>query len=550
MNQQYTSPFAQHFYHMDQQLQNMQHMLNQMKTQFTSYNQPMYNQNAGAVPSLMIADITAADEESLNVTTLNQSTPPQTTRINREEFLRIMSNQGNTSGQLARVVCSGASMHGARAWILTDNQAVLSVVNLGSGLFDIAFVSTLPGVAISDVRSQKPKQEQPNPYRDSFFGRRATETSQLNWVSDLKITDDGLLEVSTVNYNDPTPKTMFMPLPKLIEMLQPDAARMQAAANPTENASKVWIIADDLAILSIVTLGSVVIHPENLQQFQGNVVVEDLRKKATVEEETDEPSWVTDLTYDDTAGWNVTMSNFAMETNPNSFYRGPTIKETKQLMSLEDLQNLNTSGEWGALQLDFAITNMKPESLVAWKLNDAYVMLTVPTIGSGVYDIEVLADLDGIKVIDVSSAKVEEPQTNDYVYNRNERRHMLDSFIIEGVENVKDGDRYNNHYKLSFKHQHGTVNTYIPKKDLSHMLVAEFDTITAQGLAAMVRRQNKPNSPKITFTVVHFENNGQSIVQTLPAGMGVPVTYFLATESVRKHMAKLEDDTYLRQFEV
>ena len=341
-----------------------------------------------------------------------------------------------------------------------------------------------------------------------------------------------------------------MPLPKLIEMLQPDAARMQAAANPTENASKVWIIADDLAILSIVTLGSVVIHPENLQQFQGNVVVEDLRKKATVEEETDEPSWVTDLTYDVTAGWNVTMSNFAMETNPNSFYRGPTIKETKQLMSLEDLQNLNTSGEWGALQLDFAITNMKPESLVAWKLNDAYVMLTVPTIGSGVYDIEVLADLDGIKVIDVSSAKVEEPQTNDYVYNRNERRHMLDSFIIEGVENVKDGDRYNNHYKLSFKHQHGTVNTYIPKKDLSHMLVAEFDTITAQGLAAMVRRQNKPNSSKITFTVVHFENNGQSIVQTLPAGMGVPVTYFLATESVRKHMAKLEDDTYLRQFEV
>lgn len=550
MNQQYTSPFAQHFYHMDQQLQNMQQMLNQMKQQFGMNGQPMYNQNAGAVPSLMIADISAIDEESLSVTTLNQSTPPQATRINRDEFLRIMSNQGNASGQLMQMVCSGANLIGARAWILTDSQAVLTVANLGSGLFDIAFVSTLPGVAISDVRSQKPKQEQPNPYRDSFFGRRATETSQLNWVSDLKITDDGLLEVSTVNYNDPTPKTMFMPLPKLIEMLQPDAARMQTAANPTENASKVWIIADDLAILSIVTLGSVVIHPENLQQFQGNVVVEDLRKKATVIEETDDPSWVTDIAYVGADSWNVTLSNFALENDPNSLYRGPTIKETKQLMSLEDLQNLNTSGEWGALQLDFAITNMKPESLVAWKLNDAYVMLTVPTIGSGVYDIEVLADLDGIKVIDVSSAKVEEPQTSDYIYNRNERRHMLASFNIENVENVKDGDRYNNHYKLSFKHQRGIVSTYIPKKDLSHMLVAEFDTITAQGLAAMVRRQNKPNSPKITFTVVHFENNGQSIVQTLPDGMGVPLTYFLATESVRKHMAKLEDDTYLRQFEV
>lgn len=550
MNQQYTSPFAQHFYHMDQQLQNMQQMLNQMKQQFGMNGQPMYNQNVGAVQPLMVADISAIDEESLSVTTLNQSTPPQATRINRDEFLRIMSNQGNASGQLMQMVCSGANLIGARAWILTDSQAVLTVANLGSGLFDIAFVSTLPGVAISDVRSQKPKQEQPNPYRDSFFGRRATETSQLNWVSDLKITDDGLLEVSTVNYNDPTPKTMFMPLPKLIEMLQPDAARMQAAANPTENASKVWIIADDLAILSIVTLGSVVIHPENLQQFQGNVVVEDLRKKATVIEETDDPSWVTDIAYVGADSWNVTLSNFALENDPNSLYRGPTIKETKQLMSLEDLQNLNTSGEWGALQLDFAITNMKPESLVAWKLNDAYVMLTVPTIGSGVYDIEVLADLDGIKVIDVSSAKVEEPQTSDYIYNRNERRHMLASFNIENVENVKDGDRYNNHYKLSFKHQRGIVSTYIPKKDLSHMLVAEFDTITAQGLAAMVRRQNKPNSPKITFTVVHFENNGQSIVQTLPDGMGVPLTYFLATESVRKHMAKLEDDTYLRQFEV
>lgn len=549
MNQQYTSPFAQHFYHMDQQLQNMQQMLNQMKQQFGMNGQPMYNQNVGAVQPLMVADISAIDEESLSVTTLNQSTPPQATRINRDEFLRIMSNQGNASGQLMQMVCSGANLIGARAWILTDSQAVLTVANLGSWLFDIAFVSALQGVSLTDVRPQKPKQEQPNPYRGGFFDQRYTERNQLKWVSDLKITDGGLLEVSTVNYNDPTPTTAIMPLPKLIETLQPDAVRMRAA-NPMANASKAWIIDDNIAILSIVTLGSVVIHPANLQQFQGNVVVVDLRVKEEVIEETDDPSWVTDIAYVGADSWNVTLSNFALENDPNSLYRGPTIKETKQLMSLEDLQNLNTSGEWGALQLDFAITNMKPESLVAWKLNDAYVMLTVPTIGSGVYDIEVLAELDGISVIDVSSAKVEEPQTSDYIYNRNERRHMLASFNIENVENVKDGDRYNNHYKLSFKHQRGIVSTYIPKKDLSHMLVAEFDTITAQGLAAMVRRQNKPNSPKITFTVVHFENNGQSIVQTLPAGMGAPVTYFLATESVRKHMAKLEDDTYLRQFEV
>ena len=425
----------------------------------------------------------------------------------RDDFMKFVSNSGMTGQVIAGHIAATAHIRSELiAWEVTESQTLLTVLGVGSALFDTSFVKTLPNVRMHDIRIKEKPQTDLKP---SAFWIESLKSSLDNEYFNIEFMKLGEVQ-SLHSYNTGfgnqryteryTHHGLFELGMKADDLLSRQISTLVTVGKLTADVVNAFRLDTDHVLISVKSLGVAILTTGVLEHLHESIEVMDLRRVSTA----------------------ATIKVDSELLDP--LKRGPMGGHETGL-SIEDLRGMAEESE-----------NSQPPVVNEGKsvINTTPDVDKFPTDPAG--NVADLA-LDGVASLSYDPENVTEKLGG----------LAIDDVIFVGSAKTA----FHQQYKFTYQHPtSGKLNVGVKPELLDAFIMNESDPITNRGLAVIIGKQNKlafSDPKKAVFTLITFKESDNAIIQLIA---DTTRTYTMSKFDLARVADKITDSTYLRQIHV
>lgn len=471
----------------------------------TGYQDTTFGQHQRMNPTSWIIgiEVNPNNPEELRITqaTLGQQ-QTSSTLLYRDDFVRFVSNSG-IAGYIAAMAHLRSEL---MAWEVTESQTLLTVLGVGSALFDTSFVKALPNVRMHDIRiKEKPQPDlkpsavwieclKPSPDNEYFD----VEFVKLGEVQSLHSYNTGFgNRRSTERY---THHGLFELGMKADDLLSTQIVTLVTTGKLTVDVVNAFRLDTDHVLISVKSLGMVIMTTGILEQLHESIEVMDLRRISTA----------------------ATIKVDSELLDP--LKRGP-MGGYETGVSIEDLRGMAEESE-----------NNQP-----------------PVVEEGKSVTDTTANVDSFPTDEVGNVvDLALDSVASLSYDPENVTEKLGGLAIDDVIFVGSAKTaFHQQYKFTYQHPtSGKLNVGVKPELLDTFIMNESDPITNRGLAVIIGKQNKlafSDPKKAVFTLITFKESDNAIIQLIA---DTTRTYTMSKFDLARVADKITDSTYLRQIHV